>query len=314
MKKFTLLLVFFYVVISLATSYSSWEVIFHGKPSTKSRFYVLNNWDKEGGVYNGKESTPFPADQVSDIMLKTMGILRDGVTWPGVRLGNLFRRPRATALFLINGISDSLTISSLSDQSYPVEQLLLNGVPSDDKQIMFEDDSVLSHFQKIFEGRSLSINSDDVKYNGDYKDKLLPDGVFNLQSSIDKSFVEELLSIKELVQQLSLSSVIDSSPDVFLFSFKSLSSLQKKYSPGSKQLETAVEMISNVVKEVTKQLKEIYSDDIIIQALVLQWQYPELDGEKTNGIRTILKNFFTSDETKDIVAGLPLLVVPQMVW
>jgi hypothetical protein len=96
-------------------------------------------------------------------MLKTMGILRDGVTWPGVRLGNLFRRPRATALFLINGISDSLTISSLSDQSYPVEQLLLNGVPSDDKQIMFEDDSVLSHFQKIFEGRSLSINSDDVK-------------------------------------------------------------------------------------------------------------------------------------------------------
>jgi hypothetical protein len=108
--------------------------------------------------------------------------------------------------------------------------------------------------------------------------------------------------------------VIDSSPDVFLFSFKSLSSLQKKYSPGSKQLETAVEMISNVVKEVTKQLKEIYSDDIIIQALVLQWQYPELDGEKTNGIRTILKNFFTSDETKDIVAGLPLLVVPQMVW
>ena len=40
--------------------------------SEKSRFYVLHDWSD--GVYGDADSAMFPVSQISDIMLKTMGI------------------------------------------------------------------------------------------------------------------------------------------------------------------------------------------------------------------------------------------------
>ena len=84
----------YYIVViigSLATS-NLWEISLQEKvlfllvlvvdinisfqPSPKSRFFVLSNWNQGGGVYKESVSSPFPASQVSNIMLKTMGILR----------------------------------------------------------------------------------------------------------------------------------------------------------------------------------------------------------------------------------------------
>ena len=42
--------------------------------SSSSRFHVLHDWSD--GVFDIGVSSPFPAAKVSDIMLKTMGILR----------------------------------------------------------------------------------------------------------------------------------------------------------------------------------------------------------------------------------------------
>ena len=70
--------------------------------------------------------------------------------------GNLFRRPRATALFLINALSDTLDFEPLSTQSYNVDQIGLTGIPSEDSSIMFNDDNIMTHFQKLFDGQSLS--------------------------------------------------------------------------------------------------------------------------------------------------------------
>ena len=44
------------------------------QPSTSSRFYVLHDWES---TYSQEENTaPLPAAKISDIMLKTMGILK----------------------------------------------------------------------------------------------------------------------------------------------------------------------------------------------------------------------------------------------
>lgn len=45
------------------------------QPSSTSRFYVLNDWQNTFAK-NKDVSTPLPAARTSDIMLKTMGILR----------------------------------------------------------------------------------------------------------------------------------------------------------------------------------------------------------------------------------------------
>ena len=45
--------------------------------SSKSTFYVLHDWSVGGGVYSlDTTNSAFPADRVSDVMLKSMGILR----------------------------------------------------------------------------------------------------------------------------------------------------------------------------------------------------------------------------------------------
>lgn len=74
-----------------------------------------------------------------------------------MQLGNLFRRPRATALFLVNGLSDDHEISELSDHSYPVDMTGLTGLTSEDEEIMFKGDNVLEHFRTLFDGQSLTM-------------------------------------------------------------------------------------------------------------------------------------------------------------
>ena len=74
-----------------------------------------------------------------------------------MQLGNLFRRPRATALFIVNGLSDDNDISELSDHSYPVDQTGLTGLTSEDDETIFEGDNVLKHFHTLFEGKSLTM-------------------------------------------------------------------------------------------------------------------------------------------------------------
>ena len=45
------------------------------------------------------------------------------MNWPGVCLGNLFSRPRATALFLVDGLSADTGMASLSERSFAVDQV-----------------------------------------------------------------------------------------------------------------------------------------------------------------------------------------------
>ena len=52
--------------------------VYFPQESVSSRFHVLHDWTIGGGdgVYDSSVSSLFPAAQLSDIMLKTMGILR----------------------------------------------------------------------------------------------------------------------------------------------------------------------------------------------------------------------------------------------
>ena len=103
------------------------------QPSSGSRFYVLHNWRE---TYSLEEGLPaFPALSLSDILLKTMGILKvvpvllqlfpsltpdlvphcvqEGAGWPGVTMGSLFSRPHATALFVVDGLSDGESVKCM---------------------------------------------------------------------------------------------------------------------------------------------------------------------------------------------------------
>jgi len=63
-----------YLGILGSLSLDQWEIRPQPSPSTSSRFYVLHNWES---TYSQEENTaPLPTAKISDIMLKTMGILK----------------------------------------------------------------------------------------------------------------------------------------------------------------------------------------------------------------------------------------------
>ncbi|XP_003383235.1 PREDICTED: renin receptor-like [Amphimedon queenslandica] len=313
-SSFCLVALFAFLIGCLATG-TVWEVQFEAKASDKSKFYVLNNWKEGNGVYNGQESAPFPALQTSDTMLKTMGILRESATWAGVRLGNLFRRPKANALFLLDGLSDSVNLESLSEQSYPVDQTGLTGMTSGDEQALFVGDNILTHFVGLFDGLSLSLRvslSDDVELSE--KDALISsvNGLFDLTSPVDQEFLKSVLSIRDSVKKISSKAAADSAPDVYLFSFSGLRALGVKYSSDSEQMKAAVKIMSDTVEKVTQELKRLYDGDIVVQALVLQWEYSDVSDEQVRAIKNILEAFNLNEaEIDSALKGFPSLNLPE---
>jgi hypothetical protein len=103
------------------TGKTSWEIHLKAKSSSSSGFYILNDYQDTFAEDSGSTSA-FPATAVSNIMLKTLGILRDGARWAGVQMGSLFSRPHATALFVVDGVSAG-AIKSLSEKKFTVDQV-----------------------------------------------------------------------------------------------------------------------------------------------------------------------------------------------
>ena len=51
-------------------------------------------------------------------------------------------------------------------------------------------------------------------------------------------------------------------------------SLEVRYGAGSSKMVAATQVVKDTIAEVTKKLVSLYNGRILIQALVLEWDYP----------------------------------------
>ena len=119
------------------------------------------------------------------------------MTWPGVKLGNLFRRPRATAMFVVDGLPDSEEplMAFNNEKKFSVDQVCdyltglcsilfhcplfpffvsspfvlsaqagLTGSITSDLFGLFKGDNVLRYINQLFDERplTLSVSGDAV--------------------------------------------------------------------------------------------------------------------------------------------------------
>ena len=56
--------------------------------------------------------------------------------------------------------------------------------------------------------------------------------------------------------------------------YSTAQSLELRYGAGSSKMGVATQLVKETIAEVTKKLVSLYSDRILIQALVLEWDYP----------------------------------------
>uniref|UniRef100_A0A4X2JRQ1 Renin receptor n=1 Tax=Vombatus ursinus TaxID=29139 RepID=A0A4X2JRQ1_VOMUR len=66
---------------------------------------------------------PIPGDRIPDVAALSMGFsVEEDLSWPGLAVGNLFHRPRATVLVTVKGV-DSLGLLKNGVVSYPLENV-----------------------------------------------------------------------------------------------------------------------------------------------------------------------------------------------
>lgn len=51
-------------------------------------------------------------------------------------------------------------------------------------------------------------------------------------------------------------------------------SLEIRYGAGSSKMAAAAQVVKDTIAQVTKKLVSLYDEKILIQALVLEWDYP----------------------------------------
>ena len=53
-----------------------------------------------------------------------------------------------------------------------------------------------------------------------------------------------------------------------------LQSLEIRYGAGSSKMAAATQLVKDTITEATKKLVALYDEKILVQALVLEWEYP----------------------------------------
>ncbi|XP_064394297.1 uncharacterized protein LOC135341623 [Halichondria panicea] len=312
-----------------------WQINIKASPSGGSRFYVLHDWQN---TYSNAEVSPFPATDLSDIMLKTMGILKDGINWAGVVMGNLFSRPSATALFVIDGLSSKTSIESLSEMSFDVDQNGLTGCTCEDMKRMFEGDNVATHLSGLFDHssqtHSVSANThaaeaaaaqDSFTTESQLEDlvqavqqshiSLADYGLeeaaakLDISNKVDAHFIAELVLVRQAVQQLEelKSYVRDGAPDVYVFTISTLRNVESRYGAGSSKAKLAAKLVKDTIFKASQQLVSLYNQRILVQALVLEWDYPELSGDSAelSAAYEVLQPHLDGQSKESFLAGLP---------
>ena len=53
-----------------------------------------------------------------------------------------------------------------------------------------------------------------------------------------------------------------------------MQSLEVRYGAGSSKVAVATQLVKDTITQVTEKLVSLYNEKILIQALVLEWEYP----------------------------------------
>lgn len=272
---------------------------FHGIPSERRlKFQVLHNWED---VYDSSVKV-FPETLVSQMILQTFGISQSYL-WKGVSVGNAFRRPKASVLFVLDGELGTTGLDSKAAISYQSESSSSNLVPA----VMKDGLKLVKTLEDVFEEKSNSVLlSADSKHtlvgkdlkstakilksknlremrefiNSKYCPKFVcmdKDGSFKLASSDAVSFdpsneeddalLREILMALGLTSDLSESAVEDSYPDVYVITFTSPELMIKRRGLESTKVHAVEEALVDVIQKVSVEFVNLYKNRVLVQAI-----------------------------------------------
>uniref|UniRef100_A0A8C6VSJ3 Renin receptor n=1 Tax=Naja naja TaxID=35670 RepID=A0A8C6VSJ3_NAJNA len=170
---------------------------------------------------------PIPGERIPDVAALSMGFsVEEDLSWPGLAVGDLFRRPRATVLVTVTGI-DKLTMPK-NGISYPVENAVpisLDGVANTIHTLFSEETPVVvqlapSEERVYMVGKANSVFEDLSVTLRQLRNRLFQDNsilAFLPPNSLSRNNEVDLLYLSELQVLHDITSLVI----VCLFSFVS---------------------------------------------------------------------------------------------
>uniref|UniRef100_A0A8C6VID6 Renin receptor n=1 Tax=Naja naja TaxID=35670 RepID=A0A8C6VID6_NAJNA len=199
---------------------------------------------------------PIPGERIPDVAALSMGFsVEEDLSWPGLAVGDLFRRPRATVLVTVTGI-DKLTMPK-NGISYPVEnRVYMVGKANS----VFEDLSVTLRQlrNRLFQDNSILA--------------FLPPNSLSRNNEVDLLYLSELQVLHDITSLLSRHKHLakDHSPDLYSLELSGLEEIGKRYGEDSQQFKDATQILADSLQKFADEMYNIYSGNAVVELVTVK--------------------------------------------
>uniref|UniRef100_A0A8C6BEF3 Renin receptor n=1 Tax=Monodon monoceros TaxID=40151 RepID=A0A8C6BEF3_MONMO len=225
-----------------------------------------------GSVVFRDGNWPIPGERIPDVAALSMGFsVKEDLSWPGLAVGNLFHRPRATVMVMVKGV-DKLALPPGSVISYPLEnRVYMVGKANS----VFEDLSVTLRQlrNRLFQENSVLSS--------------LPLNSLSRNNEVDLLFLSELQVLHDISSLLSRHKHLakDHSPDLYSLELAGLDEIGKRYGEDSEQFRDASKILVDALQKFADDMYNLYGGNAVVELVTVR----SFDTSLARKTRTILE-------------------------
>uniref|UniRef100_A0A2K5IQ94 Renin receptor N-terminal domain-containing protein n=1 Tax=Colobus angolensis palliatus TaxID=336983 RepID=A0A2K5IQ94_COLAP len=212
---------------------------------------------------NGNWPIPGERDALS------MGFsVKENLSWPGLAVGDLFHRPRATVMVMVKGV-DKLALPSGSVISYLLENAVRFGLDSVANSIhsLFPEEIPVVLQLVLSEERVYLVG----KANSVFEDLSVTLGQLHYHLFQENSILSSLpLNSLMLHDISSLHLAKDHSPDLYSLELARLDETGKHYGEDSEQFRVASNILVDILQKFAGDMYNLYSGNAVVELVTVK--------------------------------------------
>uniref|UniRef100_A0A8D0GKA0 Renin receptor n=1 Tax=Sphenodon punctatus TaxID=8508 RepID=A0A8D0GKA0_SPHPU len=233
-------------------------------------------------------SWPIPGERIPDVAALSMGFsVEEDLSWPGLAVGDLFHRPRATVLVTVKGL-DKLTLPN-NGVSYPVENAVpfsLDSVANAIHTLFSEETPVVlqlatSEERVYMVGKANSVFEDLSVTLRQLRNRLfqdnsilasLPLNSLSRNNEVDLLFLSELQVLHDISSLLSRHKHLakDHSPDLYSLELSGLEEIGKRYGEDSQQFKDASQILADSLQKFADEMYNLYGGNAMVEVVTVK--------------------------------------------
>ncbi|XP_004587903.1 renin receptor [Ochotona princeps] len=247
---------------------------------------------------------PISGERIPDVAALSMGFsVKEDLSWPGLAVGDLFHRPRATIMVLVKGV-DKLALPPEDVISYPLENAVpfsLDNVANSIHSLFSEETPVVlqlapSEERVYMVGKANSVFEDLSVTLRQLRNRLfqensvlnsLPLNSLSRNNEVDLLFFSELQVLHDISSLLSRHKHLakDHSPDLYSLELAGLDEIGKRYGQDSEQFQDASKILVNALQKFADDMYNLYGGNAVVELVTIK----SFDSPAGRKARTILE-------------------------